>query len=178
MCASEIHPECSGTADAVLIGEEALIICDLKTGKWAVDVEDNAQLKIYALGALEMFGTDNHKTVETVIVQPTGWHRDGAIRSTTYDIGNLVNWGFDTLRPSALSCFEPDPEPVAGEHCRFCPAKPNCPMHQGEANEIIGQTNKSKLKSPRLVIYGPAGIGKRALQLHCQNQFLCKRKMG
>lgn len=143
VCASEIHPECSGTADAVIVGSEKIIVCDLKTGRWGVDVQDNPQLKIYALGALEMFGTEEHKIVETVIVQPTGWHRDGPIRSASYDVGNLVEWGFNTLRPAALACFEPDPEPVAGEHCRFCPAKPNCPMHsEGEANEIIGHKNE------------------------------------
>lgn len=132
VAASEIHPECAGTADAILVSSDAVVICDLKTGRWGVDVADNAQLKIYALGALEMFGTEDHKTVETVIVQPTSWHRDGPVRSHVYDIGNLVDWGFDTLRPAALACFEPDPEPVAGEHCRFCPAKPHCPFHIGD----------------------------------------------
>ena len=135
VCASEIHPECAGTADAILVADDSLVVCDLKTGRWGVGVEDNPQLKIYALGALEMFGTPDHKVVETVIVQPTGWHRDGPIRSTTYDVGNLVDWGFETLRPAALSCFEPDPVPVAGDYCRFCPAKQTCPLHYGENNE-------------------------------------------
>ena len=141
--AQEIHPDCYGTADAIIVADSTILVCDLKTGRWGVDVHDNPQLKIYALGALEMFGTPEHRTVETVIVQPTGWHVEGPIRSHVYDVENLVMWGFDTLRPAALSCFEPDPVPVAGDHCRFCPAKPQCPLH-GETNETIGHTNESE----------------------------------
>ena len=48
----EISPDVWGTADAIIIGEKALEIVDLKSGKWAVDAHDNGQLKIYALGAL------------------------------------------------------------------------------------------------------------------------------
>lgn len=126
--AKEIHPELYGTADAVLINDDTLVVVDLKTGRYAVDVEDNPQLKIYALGVLETFGTAKHKKIETVIVQPTAWHRDGAIRSAHYDPAGLVDWAFGVLKPAALACFEPDPQPVAGDWCRFCPAKPVCPM--------------------------------------------------
>lgn len=130
--ADEIHPECVGTADALVVADDRMAVCDFKTGRWPVEVADNPQLKIYALGALTMYGTPEHRTIDTIIVQPTAWHKDGAIRVHSYDVDNLVEWGFETLRPAALKCFEPDPTPVAGEHCRFCPAKPKCPHHGDE----------------------------------------------
>ena len=48
----EISEHIWGTADAILIGEKELEIIDLKSGKFPVDVENNTQLLIYALGAL------------------------------------------------------------------------------------------------------------------------------
>ena len=65
----EISEHIWGTADAILIGEKELEIIDLKSGKFPVDVENNTQLLIYALGALSRYG--NEDTVVTMtIVQP------------------------------------------------------------------------------------------------------------
>jgi hypothetical protein len=44
-----LHPALGGTADAVLVDGNHLIICDLKTGRVPVDATDNKQLLTYAL---------------------------------------------------------------------------------------------------------------------------------
>lgn len=49
-------PESFGTADAVIIAGNELQIHDLKYGYQQVDAEQNEQLQLYALGALEQFG--------------------------------------------------------------------------------------------------------------------------
>lgn len=46
-----------GTADAVIVAGDELIVMDLKFGRGvSVDAEENPQLMLYALGALDKFG--------------------------------------------------------------------------------------------------------------------------
>ena len=53
---SRYVPECKGTCDALIISDGVLHIIDLKYGRGVpVDAVGNDQLRIYALGALEMF---------------------------------------------------------------------------------------------------------------------------
>ena len=53
---SKYVPECFGTCDALIVSDGVLHICDLKYGTGVkVDAVGNDQLRIYALGAFEMF---------------------------------------------------------------------------------------------------------------------------
>jgi hypothetical protein len=126
----EISEHIWGTADAILIGEKELEIIDLKSGKFPVDVENNTQLLIYALGALSRYG--NEDTVVTMtIVQPRSWHKDGAIRSYSMSAANLVEWGYETLKPAADACDEEEPQyNPSKENCRFCNAKDICDSYK------------------------------------------------
>lgn len=65
-------PESFGTADAVIIAGNELQIHDLKYGRGVqVDAEQNEQLQLYALGALEQFGMlYDFDTVRLFIHQP------------------------------------------------------------------------------------------------------------
>jgi len=124
----EISQECWGTVDALILGKEAnrIAVIDLKSGKFPVDVEHNEQLMIYALGALSRYGNEN-TTVELTIVQPTSFHRDGKIRSWDISAENLVEWGFNILKPAIDACLEEEPVFNAGrDQCRFCRAKDIC----------------------------------------------------
>ena len=50
-------PDCFGTGDAILVSPTEVEIVDFKYGAGVhVDVEDNTQLKLYGLGALEGYG--------------------------------------------------------------------------------------------------------------------------
>ncbi len=128
----EIHPNLFGTADAIVVNDEKISVVDLKTGKWKVEPDD-PQLKIYALGALQEFGTETSQ-VETTIVQPKLKQQ---ISTIVHDLHALVDWGLTELKQAAERCFETDPQPVAGDWCRFCPAKEKiCPSYNtGEKSE-------------------------------------------
>ena len=47
--------DCFGTSDCVIIGGDTIVICDFKFGKLPVPAT-SPQLRIYALGACELFG--------------------------------------------------------------------------------------------------------------------------
>ena len=73
-------PDSFGTADAIILAGDTIKICDLKTGRGVkVDAEENEQLMLYALGALEVFGlVGDFKRAKLVIVQPR--------------LGNISEW--------------------------------------------------------------------------------------
>ena len=64
------HPHCNGSSDVVLWKDGHLIVFDLKYGKGInVPVKGNMQLRLYAIGAIEVLGVTPSK-VEIVICQP------------------------------------------------------------------------------------------------------------
>lgn len=66
---SHYVPDGFGTADCLIVSDEALRIIDFKYGRGIlVDAEDNSQLKCYALGGLRLFeDLYNFKTVVMTI---------------------------------------------------------------------------------------------------------------
>lgn len=122
---TEYIPEAFGTADAVIIADGRMEIIDFKYGRGVeVSAKDNPQMKIYALGALELFAGDYDITnVRMTIVQP----RLGNYSTWSVSEQTLGWWGYSVLRPQALVAF--DGENVtqeAGEWCRFCKVRPTC----------------------------------------------------
>ena len=123
----EINPECWGTADVILFTAELIEIVDLKTGVYPVSPEKNLQMSIYGLGALSRYGNENMRVILT-IVQPRA---KNPIRSWETTAENLVDWGFDVLKPALDLCEAEEPVFVYGkEHCRFCPAKKICQTYK------------------------------------------------
>jgi len=125
---SALHPELYGTADYVCYFSrvKTLHVVDYKHGKGIpVDVNDNEQLKYYALGALLQSKFAIEKVVIT-IVQPRCYHHQGGVRSWETDPVTMTEFSF-TLVDDALATEKPDAPRAAGEHCRFCPAQPTCP---------------------------------------------------
>lgn len=119
-------PEGFGTADCVLLDPASgeLTVMDLKYGKGVpVDVEDNLQLALYALGAyrhLRLLCDINHVTM--VIVQP----RLDAVSEWRITDKELLAIG-EKIKPVAKEAFEGTDRLCEGEHCRFCKAKARCP---------------------------------------------------
>lgn len=134
----EISEDCWGTGDAVIIGKKTnrIAVIDLKSGKFPVDVQDNTQLMIYGLGAASRYANEN-TTIELTIVQPLGFHKDGPIRSWDISATDLVDWGYDILKPAIDATFEEEPEFLVGEWCRFCPAGMNgkCKIYNNQLME-------------------------------------------
>ena len=121
---SRYVPEGFGTADCIIIADETLNIVDYKHGKGVeVSAEDNPQMKLYALGALELFDClyDISK-VQMTIFQP----RLSNVSVFVMNKADLLNWANDELTAKAELAFEGKGELCCGEWCKFCKAKANC----------------------------------------------------
>ena len=117
-----------GTADHINIEPlGTLRVHDYKHGRGvAVDAENNAQMRAYALMAL---GERNPKMVDEIvmtIVQPRAYHSAGIIRSESLTVKELVDWGQNVLKPGVLAALEKSPEKKAGDHCKWCKALFTC----------------------------------------------------
>lgn len=127
-----------GTSDTVILRGDELIVVDLKYGRGvAVRAEENEQLMLYALGALEEFGLAyNFERFRLVIVQP----RNGGVSEWTIDHGALMAFA-NQAKLQALRALSPLQEPedlVAGEkQCRFCKAKAVCGAIEREVASAI-----------------------------------------
>lgn len=121
---SKYVPECYGTCDALIISDGVLHICDLKYGTGVkVDAVGNDQLRIYALGAFEMFSCMyDISTVRMSIFQPRLSHCD----TWELPVDELLKWADEVLVPAARQAWNGEGEFKAGDHCRFCKAKSNC----------------------------------------------------
>lgn len=121
---SKYVPECYGTCDTLIISDGVLHICDLKYGTGVkVDAVGNDQLRIYALGALEMFSClYDISTVRMSIFQPRLSHCD----TWELPIDELLKWADEVLVPAAKQAWNGEGEFKAGEHCSFCKAKSTC----------------------------------------------------
>ena len=115
-----------GTSDCIVIVGDWLFVLDYKHGFGVVEVTDNPQAIFYAIATLDTFdlwGVIRH--IELTIIQPRADHIDGSIRSEQYTIEQLINWrqGFSAAVTKARAKGN---TPVAGEHCKYCPARGFC----------------------------------------------------
>lgn len=121
---TEWVPEGFGTSDAVIIGGRMIQVIDLKYGKGIkVEAKNNPQFRLYGLGAVALFGDlYDFDTVKTTVVQPRLDHVD----SETVILKELLLWGEKEVKPRAIMAMEGTDYMVAGDWCRFCPAKARC----------------------------------------------------
>lgn len=102
---------------------DVLYVVDFKYGRIPVSPFDNPQAFAYALGACYEMGRFPRQIV-IVIVQP----RDSEPVKVTQITGlDLQMWADDVLQPGVDRCFDPTAPLATGDHCRFCPAKIDCP---------------------------------------------------
>ena len=117
-------PEGFGTGDLLIVADENLDIVDLKYGRGvAVSAVDNPQMKLYAIGALNLFDSlydikkvkNDHCTAKTWSI-------------STYEMltEDLLSWAENELKPKADLAFKGKGEFLSGEHCRFCRVRHNC----------------------------------------------------
>ncbi|GLB61767.1 DUF2800 domain-containing protein [Cytobacillus sp. NCCP-133] len=117
-------PEGFGTGDVVIISDGILEVVDLKGGKGVkVSAENNAQMRLYALGAIHGFGMlYDIQTVLMTIVQP----RLDNISTDEIQIDDLLEWAECEVKPKAELAFAGEGSFVVGTHCRWCKAKAVC----------------------------------------------------
>jgi hypothetical protein len=118
-------PKCWGTSDAVIVSPEHVGIVDFKYGRGvAVEAENNPQLRLYGLGALDTFGDliADTEVVRITVHQPRLDH----VLTEVITPDALRAWR-ETVIPIALVALGDDapfgPSEVA---CRWCPASGNC----------------------------------------------------
>lgn len=113
-----------GTGDSVIIGDGTLHIIDFKYGQGVlVEAEDNPQMKLYALGALQLFdGIYDIGMVGMTIFQP----RRENVSTYTVSKESLYQWAEEVLKPKAAIAYDGGGEYVPGEHCQFCRAAVKC----------------------------------------------------
>ena len=116
--------ESFGTADCICVADGTMTVVDFKYGLGVlVDAKNNSQMRMYALGALNLFESlYDIQTVRMIIFQP---RRDNvSIAEVTKD--ELLRWADEVLTPAAALAAKGEGEYRAGKHCQFCKIKATC----------------------------------------------------
>jgi hypothetical protein len=112
-----------GTCDVLIDKPHELVVADYKYGSGHVEVEENPQLLLYAIGAAERYGW-RHPAYRLVILQPrtgTGEAREWLITRL-----ELMRWA-DEFRPRVIAATRHNAALVTSdEGCRWCPAAGRC----------------------------------------------------
>jgi hypothetical protein len=134
-----------GTGDCVIIADGTLNVIDFKMGAGVlIEADDNPQMKLYALGALELFdGIYDIDTVSMTIYQP---RRDNISTHTVFK-ESLYQWAAETLKPIAELAYDGEGEFRCGDWCQFCKAKHDCRKRAEQNLELA----KYEFKLPPLL---------------------------
>ena len=113
-----------GTADCIVVADGVMTVIDFKYGLGVlVEAEGNSQMRMYALGALNLFESlYDIKTVRMIIFQP---RRDN-VSTAEVTTEELLRWADDVLIPAAALAANGDGDYKAGKHCQFCKIKATC----------------------------------------------------
>lgn len=138
-------PEGFGTGDCIIVADNELHIIDFKYGTGVlVDANNNPQLMLYALGALNLF--DSLYDIEEIsmsIFQP----RRENVSTWTVPVDQLLLWAEKDLMPKAKKAFNGEGWFACGGWCQFCRAANRCKA-RAEANLKVAQ---NEFKDPPLL---------------------------
>lgn len=117
-------PDGFGTGDCIIISDEMLHIIDFKYGMGIlVEAENNPQMKLYALGALNIYDAlYDIKDVAMTIFQP----RRENVSTWILPGDDLKEWAESELKPKAELAYQGAGEYLPGEWCTFCRAAVRC----------------------------------------------------
>ena len=147
-------PGVFGSADLIgRIGRRAIVL-DWKFGSGvAVDVEENAQAMFYAAAAMRTDATrwafKGVEEVELIIVQPA--HAPHHIKRWVTTPGRILNFERE-LFVAVKTALLPDAPLTSGDHCRWCAAKPVCPLLTGAVGRAL-QTRIKALDADQIAAY-------------------------
>jgi len=131
----DLLPDVFGSTDLLgRIGDRAIVL-DWKFGDGVpVEAEENAQLLFYAAAAMRTPETawafKDASEVELIIVQPP------SIKRWLTTLARVKAFE-DQLVAAVKVALKPDAPLAAGEHCRWCAAKPVCPVMTGAVDRAI-----------------------------------------
>ena len=117
-------PDGFGTCDCIILQGDTMTVIDYKYGVGVpVSAEDNPQMKLYALGALNDYGIAyDVAKVEMHIYQP----RINNISAYTLTVDELMDWAEKVVKPTAAKAIKGKGDYSAGAHCKFCPHAGRC----------------------------------------------------
>ena len=128
-------PESFGTSDCIIVSDNKLHVIDLKYGKTVIEAEENPQMKLYALGALDIYeGLYDFKEVEMTIFQP----RRENVSTWKESVADLRKWAEEVLKPTAKLAYKGEGNFCPGDWCIFCKAAVKC-RARAEANLALAK---------------------------------------
>ena len=138
-------PQGFGTGDCIIIADKKLHIIDFKYGMGVlVDAVDNPQMKLYALGALEIYDSlYDIEEVSMTIFQP----RRENVSTWAIRVEALKDWAEKELKPKAKKAYDGEGEYLPGEWCTFCRAAVKCRARAEEKLKLA----QSEFKLPPLL---------------------------
>lgn len=128
-------PDVFGSTDLIgRIGDRAIVL-DWKFGDGVVvDAEENPQLMFYAACAMRTERTqwafDGVEEVECIIVQPP------YIRRWVTTVERIERFAND-LVIAVRTALSPNAPLALGDHCKWCAAKPICPLMTGQLDRAV-----------------------------------------
>ncbi|KNF08416.1 hypothetical protein CLPU_7c00440 [Gottschalkia purinilytica] len=139
-------PQGFGTGDCIIIADRKLHIIDFKYGMGVlVDAVDNPQMKLYALGTLEIYDSlYDIEEVSMTIFQP----RRENVSTWTIRVEDLKAWAEKELKPKAKKAYDGEGEYLPGEWCTFCRAAVKCRARAEEKLKLA----QSEFKLPPLLM--------------------------
>ena len=159
---SKYAPQGSGTADCLMFIPPVLHVTDFKNGVSPVQAEENPQMMLYALGALEDYAAiygDSIQEVVLTIVQPHA----GGVKTWKTSVEYLRTWGEAFVKPAADLAFYGQGEFAPSEdRCHFCRARATC---TARAEMYLDLENYKQQKPPLLPDEEVGSILKRAAGL-------------
>lgn len=146
----DVIPDVFGSTDFLgRLGDKAIVL-DWKFGDGvAVEAEENAQLMFYAAAAMRTpeakWVFDEATEIECIIVQPPSVKRWTTTPTRIKQFEKeLVQAVKDAQKPNAKLCV--------GDHCRWCIAKPVCPLMTGAVDRAL-VTKLDNIDAPTISAY-------------------------
>lgn len=148
-------PDGFGTCDCIILQGETMTVIDYKYGVGVpVSAEDNPQMKLYALGALNDFGLAYDVThIEMHIYQP----RINNVSDCALMVEDLLEWAEQTVKPVAQKAVKGNGDYCAGEWCKFCPHAGRCRQLTKVCTEYV-ETHSLRVAVPVLAPHEVAEV--------------------
>lgn len=130
---SDTVPGGHGVVDTLLVSGNTLYVIDLKFGRGVkVEAEGNPQLRLYGLGALNLYRlTHDIENIELIVHQP----RLNNVSIDEMTVEYLTDWAA-SIAPIAVKAQNGEGEAKAGDWCRFCKVKATCKAAADHALDI------------------------------------------
>ena len=127
-----ILPGMMGTVDRWIYdpASHTLYVWDFKYGRSLIEVFENLQLVLYAIGVIHKISVPlDDLTIDLRIAQPRGFHKDGTVRSWVTDSKGIDPLAVQ-LRQAAQAANTQGAPTTSGPYCKNCDAVSLCPSAQ------------------------------------------------